>query len=130
MATCNRLVVISFALLSCLLLTETASAQGIPSARSRILSRPTVSPYLNLLTERRGGLVGLNYSLDVRPQLEARRTFEQQQRDLTSLQRQVSTNRQSIGNLVSPQGPGIRQTGHPTRFLNYSHYYVMPNRRR
>ena len=87
--------------------------------------RPTVSPYLNLLQGGGGALNLPQYQTLVRPFLEQqsvndRNTFNNQlmRRDVNSLQGQVS--RQSAA--------GARATGHPTRYMNYSHYYSLGQR--
>jgi hypothetical protein len=83
-----------------------------------IFSRPTVSPYLNLLNP--AGAVGLpNYFTLVRPQVEARAGLSRQAAQLQQLNRQVSTNARR-----SRQGPSqVRSTGHPTQFMYYGPYY-------
>ncbi|HZY88235.1 MAG TPA: hypothetical protein VFE78_25590 [Gemmataceae bacterium] len=74
--------------------------------------RAPISPYLNLA---RGGNPAINYYGLVRPQQE----FQQ---SIWGLQRQVS----GLGQQAL-QGEAARSsetTGHPTRFLNYSHYFM------
>jgi hypothetical protein len=89
------------------------------SARGTILSRPTVSPYLGL-TDLGTGVIdsSYNYFTSVRPQLQAAEQARQQQRSIAALQQQVSAIQTSTQNRQ-----GARTTGHPTRFLNYAHYY-------
>jgi hypothetical protein len=85
-------------------------------------SRPTVSPYLNLLQGGGGALNLPQYQTLVRPFLEQqaindRNSFNTQLmgRQINTLQTQVNRNQFAPG----------RATGHPTRYMNYSHYYSM-----
>lgn len=89
----------------------------LPSANRRnIYSKPTVSPYLNLL---RGGseFTGVpNYQTLVRPEMQQGAINRQQANQINRLQQQETTlNRQ----VADPSRP-IRQTGHPTQFMNLS----------
>jgi hypothetical protein len=88
--------------------------------------KPTVSPYLNLLQGGGGALNLPQYQTLVRPFLEQqaindRNAFDSQllRRQVNSLQNQ--TNRSAMA--------GGRPTGHPTRYMNYSHYYYCSVRR-
>lgn len=84
--------------------------------------RPTVSPYLNLL---QGGANSLNlpqYQTLVRPFLDQQSINERNQFDTQSLKRQVNTLQGQVNRATI--GPG-RATGHPTRYMNYSHYYSL-----
>lgn len=74
------------------------------------MARPTFSPYLNLL--RRGDPV-LNYYGLVRPQLELRGSVQQLQQRLS-------------GQLISEEerASALPATGHPSRFMHYSHYFL------
>jgi hypothetical protein len=92
---------------------------------SNIFSRPTVSPYLNLLNP--AGAVGLpNYFTLVRPQIDQRAGLSQQAAQLQQLNRQVSANTRR-----SRQGPEqVRSTGHPTQFMYYGQYYRQLGQRR
>ncbi len=87
--------------------------------RNSLLNRPTVSPYLNLV-RRDGSLGASNYQTLVRPQLEARQNAFRQQQTINNVQRQVNTLQTDFR---QSQALGTRQTGHPTRFMTYSHYY-------
>ncbi len=103
---------------------------GYRSMRSRIHNRPTVSPYLSLLSvdNQTNGLP--TYFTTVRPRIEAqRRAQEQDQQNdqLQRLQRQVSTVRRQM--TQAQRNNGVFPTGHPTRFNNYSHYYAAFSRR-
>lgn len=82
--------------------------------------KPTVSPYLNLL---QGGGSAFNfpqYQALVRPFLDQQVVNNRNAFNSQSLQRQVN----SIQGQVN-RGDGGRATGHPTRYMNYSHYYSM-----
>jgi hypothetical protein len=72
--------------------------------------RPPLSPYLNLLG---GGNPAINYFGIVRPQ-------QQFGLALGQLQQQVLMNQTA---LASDAALAIPTTGHPTRFMNYSHYF-------
>ena len=108
-------------------LAETAYGQSPLGNRrtvrpwDQISSRPTVSPYLNLImgNSTASGLPA--YHTQVRPQLEARDRNRQQARQISGMQQQISR----VQNDVTRMGNtgGLRTTGHPTRFMNYLHYY-------
>src|SRR5438477_1692275 len=93
---------------------ERASAQG-PSGPQTIgpIANPPFSPYLNLL--RRGNPAYLNYYGLVRPELDFRNAF-------VNLQQQVTANQQGVADLGA--ATGLLGTGHPTQFLNTSHYFL------
>jgi hypothetical protein len=72
-----------------------------------------ISPYLNLA---RGGNSAINYHGLVRPQVG----FQQ---SIFGLQQQVSgLGQQQV--LQSEAARSSATTGHPTRFFNYSHYFM------
>jgi hypothetical protein len=75
------------------------------------LSRPTVSPYLNLT---RGGNPAINYFTLARPPIDLRAQQFRQQQATQGLQREVET-----GVRASELPP----TGHSASYMNYSHYY-------
>lgn len=84
------------------------------SASANIYSRPTVSPYLNLL---RGGPGG--YQSLVRPLANNTQASRQNAQQIQQLQRNEAANRtgrSSGSQLFAP-------TGHTTSFRNFSHYY-------
>ncbi len=83
-------------------------------------SRPTVSPYLNLLREDGIGLP--TYHTTVRPALQQRATNQQQALAIRQVQDQFNTAfvAQQSGR---GQPAGIRPTGHATQFMNFLHYY-------
>lgn len=94
-----------------------ASAQGLVGANFSGHADnpvgPTVSPYLNLLQTNNQGIIP--YQTLVRPQIDARNAFQRQGAAISQLQQQVFT---------SPGGgSGPRATGHPTVFMNFSHFY-------
>ena len=83
--------------------------------------KPTISPYLNLLQPR--GPANLpQYQMLVKPFLEQQAINERNAFDSQVTRRQVN----SLQNQFNSQsvGPG-RATGHPTRYMNYSHYYPL-----
>ena len=83
-------------------------------------SRPTVSPYLNLLREDGVGLP--TYHTTVRPALQQRSTNRQQALAIRRVQDQFTS---VIVAQQSGRGQrtGIRATGHATQFMNFLHYY-------
>jgi hypothetical protein len=84
-----------------------------------ILKRPTVSPYLQLLSE--SSLTTTPYHSLVRPALEQQRINQTQSDQFQRLQQQVYRDEQ-----YRRQQPGqgaLRPTGHRTYFGNLSHYY-------
>ncbi len=90
-----------------------------------LYNRPTVSPYLNLLNQQ--STTGApNYFTQVRPLLEQREQARRQTGALQQLQRQVTNVRQDLNRRTGPNA--ARVTGHPTRFMTYSHYYPTLNR--
>jgi hypothetical protein len=97
---------------------------GRGNAQSSILNRPTVSPYLRLLQNQGNPTNGLGsstavYQTQVRPQLERRQQSAQQQQQMQRMQSQLNQVRQQF----TQPNSGLMTTGHPTRFMSYSHYY-------
>jgi hypothetical protein len=84
--------------------------------------RPTVSPYLNLLQGGGGALNLPQYQTLVRPFLEQQAINQRTAFDSQILQRQVNSLQSQVN--YGQAAPG-RSTGHPTRYMNYSHYYSM-----
>ena len=86
-----------------------------------LYNRPTVSPYLNLLRfdQRDSGIP--NYQTLVRPMLEQRERNRAAQKDISRLQSQVGSLRSDF--VRSQQNQAGFRTGHPTRFMTYSHFY-------
>ncbi len=83
-----------------------------------IFDRPTVSPYLNLVRDSNSSSGLPNYQTLVRPALEQRQRNIQQQRQINRLQTDLNTTRRAFTRAKE----GF-QTGHPTRFMTYLHYY-------
>ena len=82
------------------------------------LPNPTVSPYLLMTDIGQSGL--LNYQTLVQPLMQQRMTTNHQNSSINNLQQQV----QSVQAPTKKRpGQAVRDTGHETRFLNYSHYY-------
>jgi hypothetical protein len=102
-----------------ILATRPDSAQAqIRARRYPSVSRPTVSPYLNLLRRDNNNrsFSALNYYTLVRPEQEFRARLDAQARGLDSLRGDVDANTQSIGQ-------ELRSTGHSSYFMNYGSYY-------
>jgi hypothetical protein len=100
-----------------------AQGQGQPPFSNLPPSRPTVSPYLQLLNQETPGIS--NYFTLVRPQIEARRELTRQQLEIDRLQHQV--NRARPAGLPVQGSKEIRGTGHETVFMNTLHFF--PQRR-
>lgn len=83
--------------------------------------RPTVSPYLNLLQNNQNLP---QYQTLVRPFLEQQSINDINQRDSQMMRRQINTLQGRSAGAGAGASP-MRSTGHPTRFMNYSHYYNM-----
>jgi hypothetical protein len=77
------------------------------------LTRPAVSPYLNLF---RGGSSAVNYYDLVRPQQEFAASIQQ-------LQQQQAA---PVAPLAAESVQGIPVTGHPVQFMNFSRFYNRP----
>jgi hypothetical protein len=89
-----------------------AQPPGIGTGASPPISRPPVSPYLNLL--RSGNSPGVNYYGLVRPQLEFRQSIQ-------NLQQQSINTQSEISGLIDTTFPA---TGHRTTFLNTGGYFL------
>ena len=87
------------------------------------VGRPAVSPYVNLQTADALGMIG-GYQTLVQPFVQQRLVNNSQMASMQRLQRQVS-NVEATTTTTSMRRPNqiIRDTGHQTRSLNYSHYY-------
>lgn len=97
---------------------NTAQAQYTNPGYSYLNSRPTVSPYLNLLNSNGAGFP--NYQTMVRPEIDSRDALVRQGASLQQLQQQFHDSSQG----ARPSQPGGQsRTGHGTRYMNYSHYY-------
>ena len=92
-----------------------------------VSNRPAVSPYLNLMREGFDDDT-LNYQSLVRPQLNQIETNQRQQQANQQIYRQLQALEGRASYPVSGS-TAIAPTGHPTVYLNHSHYYRMPARR-
>lgn len=118
-----------FALIATIVLACSTSYAQLPF--SDVRARPTTSPYLNLIqnSQSNAQLGNPVYQNLVRPQVEARREFAQQQGQIEQLRRQQRSlaSQAGSGNLTGPTTRGIstqiRPTGHTSRFMDYFHYY-------
>ncbi|HVS39674.1 MAG TPA: hypothetical protein VMS17_29225 [Gemmataceae bacterium] len=90
-----------------------AQPPGLRPPGPQPISPAPFSPYLNLL--RNGNPAYLNYYGLVRPQVDL-------QNQLYGVQLGVATNAAAIGG-VDPL-TGLPVSGHPTAFLNTSHYFL------
>ena len=108
-----HLAIIALLFVAC---SDSASAQygssrpnkAFANVRSPVLSRPTISPYLNLL---RQGSPALNYYGLVRPEQEFRAANDQ-------LRNQFSEVREKVDELKEKDAPSnLGITGHHVRFL-------------
>jgi hypothetical protein len=89
-----------------------AQPPGIGPGNSPPISRPAVSPYLNLL--RSGNSPGFNYYGLVRPELEFRQSIR-------NLQQQSINTQSELSGLIDTTFPA---TGHRTTFLNTGGYFL------
>jgi len=98
---------------ACLALAAPARAQ-YPYVRPQTnpYNKPVVSPWINL---NRGGNPAVNLYGLVQPQLETSSTLTQLQQQ----QQALATGAVALGG-----NQNLPTTGHPTRFLNYSHYFL------
>lgn len=103
------------AVLTATLMLGTAGiAHAQPAVPTGPVTRPTFSPYLNLL--RGGNSAAFNYYGLVRPEQNALRTFQ-------GLQSGVANNQAAINTFIGNSGP-IGSTGMPTQFMNYGAYFM------
>jgi hypothetical protein len=94
----------------------TSMAQG-PLPAQRNISRPTTSPYLNLVND--GNRQGLNYFTQVRPQQQFRQFG-------AGLSQEVQGLEATIGGQAYFDEAGnytLQSTGHPAGFMNYGGYF-------
>lgn len=87
-------------------------------ARDVFLDRPTVSPYLNLLTRNQFGIS--TYHSIVRPMMEQREQSRQQSSQIQRMQQQMQESQLAQRQQAAA---GLRPTGHPTGYMNYMQYY-------
>src|SRR5688572_21694915 len=78
---------------------------------------PVLSPYLNLTPVRPAGV---NYFLNVVPEMDRRAQFNQINSQLYDLERRQIPTQQPLDD---PLLPPLESTGHPVGFLNYAPYY-------
>lgn len=115
--TCYRVVVASLVAVSLVavdalpLRAQGRSARSGRAGYRNTLSRPAVSPYLNLA---RGSDPALNYFTLTRPPIDLRAQQFRQQQAAQGLQREIDQ-----GLRASELPP----TGHSAGYMNYSHYY-------
>ncbi len=107
-----------FTLTVAALLSGAAQAEQLPFSNVAP-TRPTISPYLGLLTPNAGGVS--NYHTYVRPQFQQREEMIRQQAQIRQIQRQVE--RGQPGGVPIRGSQEIRATGHETGYMNYLHYY-------
>jgi hypothetical protein len=119
----RTLLTLSLAIIAGVAASE-AQGQGQPPFSNLPPSRPTVSPYLQLLNRETPGIS--NYFTFVRPQIEARREFTRQQLEIDRLQHQV--NRARPAGLPVQGSKEIRGTGHETVFMNTLHFFPVRQR--
>src|SRR5207237_4543053 len=91
-----------------------AQPPGAPPGATQpsFISRPTISPYLNLT--RRGGTAASNYYNLVRPQNQFYQSFQQ-------LQQEVGTNTQDLS-AMQQSATGLPPTGHVAGFMTQGTY--------
>ena len=104
------------------LFPNSANAQSPFGRRS---SRPTTSPYLNLLNRNQGNRT-LNYYNQVRPEQRFRSFEAQTRRQFGSVQQRLDTLEAFPTDPNVPLGP----TGHSTTFMNLGTYFGVGGTRR
>jgi hypothetical protein len=87
-------------------------------AQPPFTSRPTVSPYLNLL--RSGGSPALNYYTLVRPQNQFYQSLRQLQQDVGANAQELNSLQQSTTTTAMP----MRPTGFAAGFMTQSQYFM------
>jgi hypothetical protein len=112
----KRLAIIAGALVAISLLSSQGHTQG-PGYSAR---RPTVSPYLNLVTSDALGQLGFpgGYQTLVKPFVEGRRASNANSAAISRLESQIYG-----GNGGGGGGGNGGGSGQAARFMNYSHYY-------
>jgi hypothetical protein len=100
-----------------------AGAQGRPQRYTP--SRPTVSPYVNLLRRDAGPVT--NYYTLVRPQQQQQAINQQQQSVNLQQQSLLQTQQQGLRTvqegLLQIRQPAVNPTGTGGGFMNFSHFY-------
>ena len=97
-----------------LMLGTVGTAHAQPAVPTGPVTRPTTSPYLNLL--RGGNSAAFNYYGLVRPEQNALRNFQ-------GLQSGVANNQSAINTFIGNSGP-LGSTGMQTQFMNYGAYFM------
>lgn len=99
-------------------------------ARPKTNNYPAFSPYLNMT---RPGNPATNYYGIVRPQMEANQNFQQIEQGTFGNDPRFNASAGADGSAMPgmnryypDQARGL-QTGHPTTYFYYSHYYQFPN---
>jgi hypothetical protein len=106
---------------------QDANAQFVPQLNyGGSYGRPTVSPYLNLVSGFNNS--GTNYYTLVRPALQQQQINQAAQQNFAQLQRGLVQATQSSRASPTTREP-IRATGHPTSFFFYGNYYPTLSRR-
>ena len=98
--------------------------QSRQTVRNQILNRNTVSPYLRLLQGGSGvnsgfGNVAAIYQTQVRPAVQREQDTVMQRQQIQQMQSQLN----QVRNQYRQANSGYMATGHPTRYMSYSHYY-------
>lgn len=120
---------IYLSVLACSGLASTASAQTFQGQLGQYapppgMSRPIVSPYLNMA--RPGSNAAINYYGLVRPQMDVSRNLSQLQQQF---QQMDTTSSLATGTTTSmPMATSMLTTGHPVAFMNYGSYFPLFNR--
>jgi hypothetical protein len=92
--------------------------------RDLAFRRPTVSPYLSLFD--RSGTSTTPYYAYVKPRLEQQAENRRMEQQNTQLRQELN---QVAARANAAQQTGRLPTGHTTAFMNYSHYFRMPQSR-
>jgi hypothetical protein len=131
LTACRRLLVGAAALVVLAMVSQQAQAQYSNTRnfmQNFYANRPTVSPYLNLVTQQSQTGFTPVYQNMVRPQIEQRETQIRQDAEIVRIQNQLSRVSSDVQTIQSGNR-GQFATGHPTRFMTYLHYYPALNRR-
>lgn len=105
-------------------MVATAGAQGPPGIEPPRISRPTTSPYLNLLRNDQRQNFALDYYRLVRPEQEWRNYTSRLNQRLQSVESTLNQPQ------LLPDGSmtDMRTTGHSTTFLNTGGYFPQSRR--
>jgi hypothetical protein len=94
-------------------------ARSIGGPPTNPYSRPTVSPYVELL---RRGDPGINYYRRIRPEVDLRTADSLQIGAIQRLERRSAARREGDAT-PAEASQELGSTGHPVYFMNYSHYF-------